>query len=869
VLAREAIGPGLVSGDTVGGVLMVQLPAADSSIYEPNGNGIYDVLPGLDRFTLEHFDFRVLGYEEEVYGDSVVISNLCADLVAVDVTVDLFDPSARPGDEVPITAALLNDSTVRVAEGGVARVLLSRDTVIDVAEDRVLGELTLPLLEPHTTYELLGEPVVLPGLEDAIWVSGDHTYYVGLMVDPPVGLTDCDPSNNTSLGTAVSPLKVNVALYSAGDGVRDGAGTEASPYVALINRSVGPVNADPGAGVYFGFESVPAGGLLDFEFSAPEGTGTLYISVNGGLPTIEHHDYAVAYVPGSNLDVVLQSGSGSVDVLLIADGGLSGGELRLESAVKGPPLVSVLTPSDMSTMSTNYGGRVAVSGDVVAVGDWRDSSAGSNAGIVYVFRWNGETWIESKVVPENHLEWQGFGYALGLDGDTLVVTSKWTGYAHAFEWDGLTWTEQAVLHPQIIAEAGSVERADVTVGPFASVALDGSRVLLGSPEFYYRSWDTLVGAVRGGAAFLYEHDGSSWVEDAHYFHQGISGVNFSKSVSISGDILAISDPENTGSQPNWNGFNGNFIGAVWLYRWDGNAWQESLFGQWEYPDVDYSSGFGTSVSAQGDRVAIGAPGRYTHFAGVVHLRDWDGSGWMPSRVSPSDSVGEDLFGLEVSLRGGRLAVSSGRGVYLFASGQDGWEEVLWHGVDVVPTPWRQYHPALSEDGGLLAIGEADDRVIKFVGGVTNVAPPATVTVYNLRDGFGARESDALLARYFTESEITADRSLIQKGDPDGDGQSTFMELVVGTDPLIAGSVKEPMTWREEAGELVFDIHRHIDASAIQMVLMTSANLVDWVQAGAQPALESADPGSGEQLWRVRVPVESAGVVRAYRLLVRD
>lgn len=865
VLAREAIGPGLVSGDTVGGVLMVQLPGADSSIYEPNGNGIYDVLPGLDPSMLEYMGFSVLGYEEEVYGDSVIISNLCADLVAMDVTVDLLDPTLRPGDEVPINLSVLNDSAVRVTGGGVVRVFLSRDTLIDPVGDRLVGELMLPVLEPHVTHEWHEGSIVLPGMDDTIWISGDHTYYLGLVVELPTGVTDCDSSNNKSSALTVASLNVNVVFYSVGSGVSDGVGTQESPYIVRINRSLGAMEADPGAEVYLGYEDLPAGGLLDFDFSAVEGSGILYICVDGSIPTVDRHDYAVAYSGGSAHEFLLESGSGSVQVFLVADGGLSGGELRLESVLEGPPAVSVLMPTDMSTVSTNYGACVAVSGDVVAIGDWKNSALGEGAGLVHVFRWNGEEWVESRVTVGGHRAWLGFGYALALDGDRLVVSAKGeSGWAYAFEWDGMAWVQTATMRPGIMQSPGG--GVDIGYGPFVSMALDGETTVLGSPEFHYWVWDTLAGMILRGAVFRFEHAGGVWSEDSDILHQGLYGGGFGQSVAISGDVMLVGDPEQYGSPANSDLFNGMHEGAVWVYRREGDTWQESLFGQWEYPDYSFNR-FGVSVALQGDLAVIGAPGRGDS-AGEVHLREWDGASWVASRMSPGDSQQGDLFGSEVSLGGGRLAVSSGRGIYLYERGLDGWGQLLWHGVEEVPTPWRQYHAALSGDGGLLVVGEADDRVV-FVGGVTNVAPPSAVTVYNLRDGFGSRGADALLARYFTEAEVEEGRLAIQQGDPDGDGQATLMELLAGTDPLVASSVQSPLSWREEAGELVVEVRRHSDASGLSVVLMASANLVDWVQAGGQPVLTSSDPITGGQLWEVGLPMQSAGGFRAYRLVVRD
>ena len=100
--------------------------------------------------------------------------------------------------------------------------------------------------------------------------------------------------------------------------------------------------------------------------------------------------------------------------------------------------------------SDNFGYRISLSGDSLAVGVWRDDDNGSNSGSAYVFtRNNGEWSQQSKLTAADGAASDQFGYSVSLSGDSLAVGANgddsYSGSAYLFTRDNGVWSQQAKL----------------------------------------------------------------------------------------------------------------------------------------------------------------------------------------------------------------------------------------------------------------------------------------------------------------------------------------------------------------------------------------------------------------------------------------
>ena len=182
----------------------------------------------------------------------------------------------------------------------------------------------------------------------------------------------------------------------------------------------------------------------------------------------------------------------------------------------------------------------------------------------------------------------------------------------------------------------------------------------------------------------------------------------SVSLSADGQTVAIGAIFNDG--------NGENSGHVRIYLWDGSAWNQ--LGS----DIDGEarqdwSGYSVSLSADGQTVAIGAPGNGAPGSWIGHVRifSWDGSVWNKLGADIDGQANSDYSGNSVSLS------ADGQTVAIGATGNDGngsdsghvriysWDGSAWSqlGTDIdgeAVDDRSGYSVSLSADGQTLAIG---------------------------------------------------------------------------------------------------------------------------------------------------------------------
>jgi murein DD-endopeptidase MepM/ murein hydrolase activator NlpD len=194
---------------------------------------------------------------------------------------------------------------------------------------------------------------------------------------------------------------------------------------------------------------------------------------------------------------------------------------------------------------------------------------------------------------------------------------------------------------------------------------------------------------------------------------GAAGDGFGRAVAVSDDGTLLV----AGSVRHDK--NGADAGAAFVYRWDGQAWQEG--DRLLAADGASNAHFGASVAISGDGrlIAVGATGAGQQ--GAVYLFRNLGSHWLQvARRVPTDAAAWDQVGTSVALShdGERLAVGALHGdegatnagaVYLFERQDDAWPEIAAIAA-ADPVKYDSFGASLAfdEDGGLLAVGAPGD-----------------------------------------------------------------------------------------------------------------------------------------------------------------
>jgi len=240
-----------------------------------------------------------------------------------------------------------------------------------------------------------------------------------------------------------------------------------------------------------------------------------------------------------------------------------------------------------------------------------------NAGAAYIFHDDGTSWTQvQKLTAPDFADSDYFGWSVAMAGDLVVVGAiddddggNLTGSVYVFRRAGATWVFEQKLHasnPDPEDEFGF------------KVETDGQTVMAMSPV-------DSSGGVGTGSVYVFEHNGSSWVETQRISpSDGDEGCWFGWDLDLDGDRLAVGAPQRDLTKTNG--------GAVYIYRDNGTSWV--LEDEFAPSKLSASDVFGWSVALQGERLISGAPstvipgGAANLSDGAVYQFHFDGTRWV-------------------------------------------------------------------------------------------------------------------------------------------------------------------------------------------------------------------------------------------------
>jgi len=218
----------------------------------------------------------------------------------------------------------------------------------------------------------------------------------------------------------------------------------------------------------------------------------------------------------------------------------------------------------------HFGSSVSISGDYAIVGAKGTDDNGSDSGSAYIFRKDGNIWIEqTKLLASDGDREDAFGRSVSISGDYAIVGAYWyglnSGSAYIFKKDNeKKWIEQAKL-------MASDEYPGIEFGK--SVSISGDYAIIGASN---------------RSAYIFKREDNTWIEEAKLKGQNIS-------VSISGDYAVT-------------GFYSSYLGSGYanIYKREGRIWlRQNMLTASDTPEFD---GFGLSVSINEGYAIVGKLG---------------------------------------------------------------------------------------------------------------------------------------------------------------------------------------------------------------------------------------------------------------------
>jgi len=138
-----------------------------------------------------------------------------------------------------------------------------------------------------------------------------------------------------------------------------------------------------------------------------------------------------------------------------------------------------------------FGSSVAIDGDWMIVGAPFDDDRALLAGSAYIFRRQGEAWVqEAKITAVDASQFDFFGVSVSISGNAAIVGAymddggQSTGAAYIFRRNGSNWVQEARL---TVDDAFPGQRFGT------SVSIDGDRAIVGTDP-------SIAGALPGAAS---------------------------------------------------------------------------------------------------------------------------------------------------------------------------------------------------------------------------------------------------------------------------------------------------------------------------------------------------------------------------------
>ena len=366
-----------------------------------------------------------------------------------------------------------------------------------------------------------------------------------------------------------------------------------------------------------------------------------------------------------------------------------------------PPTSIRLTSSDRAEVD-ELGWSVAVDGDTLVIGALGDEP--QNTGAAYVFTRDARGWVQvGKLTAAVRRDDAGFGYAVAVHGDTIVVG------AYEDDFEGGDAGAAYVFTRPANGWADMTQTARLTAGSDAadgdefgkSVAVDGDTIVVGAPEE-----DTQA----RGSAYIFTRPANGWGNWSTLDADGKAGLTatlrgqsngdrFGTSVAVYGDTVLVGAAEENDKKGATYVFTKSAATGVWD-DWD-NKKASDATARLIASDRANNDRFGRAVAIDGDTVIVGAylddgtdsEGKAITDSGSAYVfTKPTGGGWVSTstaaKLTASDRAEKDEFGYSVAVDGdtvlvgarqpsyqdGGVTIERPGSAYLFSKPPTGWTD---------------------------------------------------------------------------------------------------------------------------------------------------------------------------------------------------
>ena len=298
-----------------------------------------------------------------------------------------------------------------------------------------------------------------------------------------------------------------------------------------------------------------------------------------------------------------------------------------------------------------FGYSVAVDGDTVVVGAYRDDDNGSRSGAAYVFTKPATGWVTTstaaKLTALDGATNDEFGYSVAVDGDTVVVGAWWDHAGAIHSGSAYVFTEPTSGGWVTATETAKLTAYDGDVTDYfgISVAVDGDTVVVGA--FY--EGDNVADY---GSAYVFTKPSGGWYDATETAkltaYDGADDDRFGISVAVDGDTVVVGASEDDDNDEDF--------GSAYVFTKPSGGWvtatETAKLTSYDGAAFDF---FGKAVAVDGDTVVVSAVGDDDNGerSGSAYLFTKPSGGWADAtetvELTAYDGGSFDYFGFSVAV----------------------------------------------------------------------------------------------------------------------------------------------------------------------------------------------------------------------------
>ncbi|MSO83739.1 MAG: integrin [Acidobacteria bacterium] len=299
---------------------------------------------------------------------------------------------------------------------------------------------------------------------------------------------------------------------------------------------------------------------------------------------------------------------------------------------------SIALSADGGTMA--IGAPFESGGSTGINGNQSDNSTYAS-GAVYVFTRQGDAWTQQAYVKASNpgqSDHFGSSVTLSRDGNTMAVAAHWessaatgingnqqdnsipqAGAAYLFTRTGGSWAQQAYIKASNTGSAGQggVPGDGDQFGFSIALSGDGQTLAVGAI-----TEDSAAQQINGnqnddstqsaGAVYVFSRTGSTWAQQAYLkdtYSEAGDLFGFSVGLSFDGNTLAAAAFDEDGAGRTINSPHDNRAmnsGALYVFTRQNGGWSRQAYIKGSRGETSDGFGFATSISEDGNTIAVGA-----------------------------------------------------------------------------------------------------------------------------------------------------------------------------------------------------------------------------------------------------------------------